>query len=107
MRRAAGEHKEMPRSVKVSDAVKGKENNAERIGQPSGGEPAGRVPADSVDERPRDKDYQPALKKIDRRGQEREPAAGELLHGNALGQHSGNGESPNHRKKHPAQPSMQ
>lgn len=94
---AARHDKYMPRSVEVAEAVEGKEDDAEGVGESAGGEPQNAVEADGVEERARCKNHKPTLKQIDKSGCDWKPIDGE-----AFEQDSGDGECPDHGEEYPA-----
>jgi hypothetical protein len=97
MRNAAGQDENVPRRMKISDPVQGKENNAERVGDPSGAEPHHPVRANRVHERPRCKNDQPSLEQIHRDRRCRKP-----LNGKAFEKDAGNRQRPHDCKQRPS-----
>jgi len=58
----AGQHKQVPEGVEVTQPVEGEKDDAQRLSQASGAHPQQAVPAERVNQRPHGNYCQPALR---------------------------------------------
>ena len=102
MGNAAGQDKDVPGSVEISQPVEGKEDDAERVSQAAGAHPRDAMPADGLDQRTNGKDGKPTLEEVDeRRSHFKTP------HGETLEDDAGNGQRPLDAEDGPAQRTAQ
>lgn len=107
MGHAAGQDKYVPGGVEVAAGVECEKDDSQRVSEPAGSQPGDSLDAKLMQKRPDCENNEPALKQIDKRREDGETAGLKPLHGNALGEHTGEGEHPLDSKHRPAEGSAQ